>query len=262
MLEPLAFEIFKTNVPGDFLEAGVLYGGLSIYMGALLRVAGKLGSSGPGHRRMYLADSFEGLPPATSYSASFAAGAGKAIGMTNDELLSNMQGKYRNGKLKGTLDTVKANIRKHLLPFDENCSSAAGAPGAEVPDGVEFIKGFFNESLPGPVAGRQLALLRLDSDIFVSIYESLDKLYPLLSHGGFVVFDDWKIPQARAAAVLYRQRHGITGRIWGSDQDNVPPFWSIDRMAFWQKGGDSWRARRVEWARAYPTTNQTRPRRR
>ena len=136
--------------------------------------------------------------------------------------------------------------RQHLLPFDSNCSNAAGAQGSEVPDGIHFVKGFFNETLPGPV--RQLSLLRLDSDIFVSIYESLDKLYPLLSHGGFVVFDDWKIPQARAAALLYRQRHGIQGPIWGSDQDNAPPFWSLDRMAFWQKGGDSTRARRRAWA--------------
>ena len=239
MLEPLAHEIFATNVPGDFLEAGVLYGGVSIFMAALLRAAGQLGS-----RRMYIADSFEGMPPATSYSASFAGSeVGRAINMTDGSLLGNMQGKYRDGKLKGTLDLVKANVRKHLPTFDAGCASAAGLPAAEVPEGVHFLKGFFNESLPGPV--KSVSLLRLDSDIFTSIYESLDKLYPLLSPGGFVVFDDWKITQARAAALLYRQRHGIKGPIWGSDQDNAPPFWSLDRIAFWQKGGDSTRAVRV-----------------
>ena len=42
-------------------EAGVLFGGISIYMAALLRASGQLGRP----RKMILADSFAGLPPAS-----------------------------------------------------------------------------------------------------------------------------------------------------------------------------------------------------
>ena len=39
MLEPLAADVLMNNVPGDFLEAGVASGGISIFMAAMLRVA-------------------------------------------------------------------------------------------------------------------------------------------------------------------------------------------------------------------------------
>ena len=65
-----------------------------------------------------------------------------------------------------------------------------------LPVGVHFLKGFFNESLPGPVTS--LAMLRADGDLYTSIYETLAALYPRLSVGGYVIFDDWPIAQVRA----------------------------------------------------------------
>lgn len=73
-----------------------------------------------------------------------------------------MLGKYRNSKLTGTQELVAHNFREHLLPFP------IGAPQEPAPlDGVRFVKGFFNESLPGPILAekRKLALLRVDSDV-------------------------------------------------------------------------------------------------
>ena len=226
MLEPIAARILDRGVEGDFCEAGVLYGGISIHMAAMLHARGELGS---GKRLMWVADSFAGLPQ-EAYSASFEHGAGKGLGLKSTDL-DAMLGKYRNAKLTGTKEVVQSNFHRHLFPFPFNSTSP-------VPfDGVRFVKGFFNESLPGPIAGegRKIALLRIDSDIFSSIYETLERLYPLLSVGGYVVFDDWKIPQARAAAVAYRIRHGIRSKIFGSDVRHSPPFWTIDRMAFWQR---------------------------
>ena len=37
---------------------------------------------------------------------------------------------------------------------------------------------------------------------FVSIYQTLERLYALLSYGGFVVFDDIKFTQAQEAILL------------------------------------------------------------
>ena len=228
MLEPLAARILDRGVEGDFCEAGVLFGGISIYMAAMLRARGQLGAN---KRRMWVADSFAGLPP-VSYSEGFMR-QGMLKGITSGDI-NGMLGKYRNAKLTGTRAVVEANFREHLLPFPGAGAKTLSAPPL---DGVRFVKGFFNESLPGPIAaeGRKLALLRVDSDIFTSIYETLERLYPLLSVGGYVVFDDWKIKQARAAAVVYRSKHGIRSKIFGSDLNHDPPFWTIDRMAFWRK---------------------------
>jgi len=37
---------------------------------------------------------------------------------------------------------------------------------------------------------------------YASIYETLTAMYPLLSMGGYVVFDDWKFVQARGAIMV------------------------------------------------------------
>lgn len=50
----------REGVPGDLLEAGVWRGGAAIYMRALLFVFGDEG------RAVWVADSFEGLPPPTA----------------------------------------------------------------------------------------------------------------------------------------------------------------------------------------------------
>ena len=64
MLEPLAANVLKNGVKGDFLEAGVASGGVSIFMAATLLAAQALGDATDGQRRrMWVADSFRGLPP-------------------------------------------------------------------------------------------------------------------------------------------------------------------------------------------------------
>ena len=102
-----------------------------------------------------------------------------------------------------------------------------------VHQGVRFLPGFFNETLPGPV--KQLALLRLDSDLFASTFETLEKMYPLISHGGWVVLDDWKISQARCAVILFRKRQNISAPIFMSSMYTSHPFQTLDEIAFWQK---------------------------
>ncbi len=76
-------------------------------------------------------------------------------------------------------------------------------------DRVEFLTGNFADSLPG-LAGRRLALVRLDSDAYDSVMTSLDWLYPLLMPGGVLVIDDWHLIGCRLAVDAYRARHAIT----------------------------------------------------
>jgi O-methyltransferase len=104
------------------------------------------------------------------------------------------------------LEEVQDNFRKFDLLDDQ----------------VVFLKGWFKDTLPGaPI--EQLAVLRLDGDMYGSTMEALEVLYPKLSPGGFCVIDDYALPNCRKAIDDYRAQHGIrspliridwTGHFW------------------------------------------------
>ena len=248
MMEPLAADVLQRGVPGDFLEAGVFRGGIAIHMAAMLAVSGKLGNGSPPLRRMWLADSFAGMPD-RNYSHAWASrrrDAGHA-----DEQAEMLIARDRDarglsaGILQASLDEVSANVRRHLAPLVAPLvAQSLGASPCEPLEacGVHLLQGFFSASLPGPV--RSLSLLRIDADLYTSIFEVLESLYPLLSVGGYVVFDDFKINQAKAAILDYRLEHGITSQVMAAnrfDRDGtgyraaLETFYTLDRIAFWQK---------------------------
>jgi hypothetical protein len=56
----------------------------------------------------------------------------------------------------------------------------------------------------------QLAVARLDGDLYVSTWDAMTSLYPRLSPGGFLIVDDYKLPACAEAIQNYRDAHGIT----------------------------------------------------
>ena len=169
----------RRDVPGDVLEAGVWRGGASIFMRAVLKVHDK-------ERRVWVVDSFEGLPQPDSGYDSFG---------------------WRAGDMAVSLDEVKANFARYGL-LDDN---------------VRFLKGFFSQTLPNAPIGN-LAVLRVDADLYESTMDVLESLYPKLSVGGYAIFDDYKnLPDCRKAIDEYRRRHDITEEIM--DIDSRAVFW-------------------------------------
>ena len=81
---------------------------------------------------------------------------------------------------------------------------------------VEFVVGYFCDTLK-TLGRRRFALIRLDSDSYDSVEESLVHLYPLLSSGGVIIIDDWHLVGCRAAVENYRSRHAITEEIVACD---------------------------------------------
>lgn len=164
--------VLRENIPGDLIEAGVWRGGACILMRAILAV------HGVSDRRVILADSFEGLPPPDiiryPQDRGFNLHQFRALAISESE--------------------VRENFRRYEL-LDEQ---------------VVFLKGFFEETLPvAPV--QQLAVLRLDGDMYGSTMVSLENLYPKLSPGGFCIIDDyWSIQPCRQAVEDYRSRMGIS----------------------------------------------------
>jgi O-methyltransferase len=166
-----AREVLADAVPGDFIETGVWRGGTTIFMRALLE------AYGDPDRRVWVADSFEGLPPP---DPRYPADAGDEHFKLDDVLAVS-------------LDDVRANFARFDL----------------LDDRVRFLKGYFKDSLPDAPIG-SLALLRLDGDLYQSTWEALTALYPKVSPGGFVIVDDFgAIPACAKAVEDYRSDHGI-----------------------------------------------------
>lgn len=55
---------------------------------------------------------------------------------------------------------------------------------------VELVKGFFNDTLPKTSLGK-IALLHLDVDLYDSYKTTLEHLFPKVSIGGVVMFDEY-----------------------------------------------------------------------
>ncbi|MCY7389130.1 MAG: TylF/MycF family methyltransferase [Burkholderiales bacterium] len=156
-LQQCVVDVIDRKIAGDFIEAGVWRGGLTIFMRAVLEACGET------ERCVWVADSFEGLPvpDAEKYPLEAAAHAGPVMTKSFDHFSCS-------------LDQVKENFSKfHLLD-----------------DRVHFIKGWFKDTLPiAPI--QRLAIIRLDGDYFESTMEGLVNLYPKLSPGGFIIIDDY-----------------------------------------------------------------------
>ena len=159
------------NVPGDFIETGVWRGGACI----LLR--GVLHAHDNRSRNVWVADSFEGLPEPNP--EKYPADKGDNLHTFNELAIS--------------LEQVQENFRRYGLLDGQ----------------VKFLKGWFSRTLPKAPIG-QLALLRLDGDMYESTMDALTCLYPKLSPGGFCIIDDYGgIPACRQAVRDYRKAHNI-----------------------------------------------------
>lgn len=164
--------VLNEGIPGDFIEAGVWRGGACIFMRGILKAHGVT------DRRVWVADSFEGLP-----AGSHALDAHANFSQFRDLAIS--------------LDQVRANFERYGLLDDQ----------------VRFLKGWFRDTLPGaPLT--QLAVMRLDGDLYESTMDGLRNLYPKLSPGGFVIIDDYNVVTMCTEAVNdYRRNAGITAEL-------------------------------------------------
>jgi len=168
-------EVLRGGVEGDLIETGVWRGGATIFMRGILKAHSVI------DRRVWVADSFEGLPPADR---------ARYPKESNAEFH-----KYR--ELAVSLDEVRGNFERYGL-LDEQ---------------VRFLKGWFRDTLPAAPIER-LALMRLDGDMYEATMDALVHLYPKLSAGGFVIIDDYNVVQACNAAVEdFRRERGITATL-------------------------------------------------
>src|SRR6185436_5773146 len=166
--------VLREGVQGDLIETGVWRGGACIFMRAVLA------AYNVEDRRVFVADSFEGLPrpDAEKYPAD------------KDDSL------YKHPFLAVSREQVENNFRKYGLLDDQ----------------VVFLKGWFKDTLPqAPI--QKLSILRLDGDMYESTMDALNNLYPKLSKGGFCIIDDYALPTCASAVSDFRSKHGIDAAI-------------------------------------------------
>jgi O-methyltransferase len=171
------------KVPGDLIECGAWRGGATIFMRAALLAYGDQ------DRRVWVADSFEGLPAPNP--KMYPADVG-------DEL-------FKRDQLAVPADAVRLNFARYGL----------------LDDRVKFLVGWFKDTLPGAPIER-LAVLRVDADMYEGTFQALDILHAKVSPGGYVIIDDYGALQScRKAVDDFRRQHGITAPIQKVDWTGV-----------------------------------------
>lgn len=189
-LRQLCEAAINDDIPGDFIETGVWRGGACIYM------RGILDAHDDPSRRVFVADSFRGLPPPNP--REYAADAGGTL--------------HQFEELAVARRDVEENFRKYGL-LDER---------------VIFLEGWFKDTLPAAPIDR-ISVLRLDGDMYESTIQALDALYHKVSTGGSVIVDDYFLKPCARAVDEFRARHGIASPLIPIDPFAV--WWRVEQDA-------------------------------
>lgn len=188
-IQACAEDVIKRKIKGDFIETGVWRGGSVILMAAILK------THHDRQRKVWVADSFSGLPK------------------PNEEKYQRDAGDthWQMEPLAVSLAEVKNNFKRYGL-LGKN---------------VRFLKGWFKDTLPSaPI--KNIALLRLDGDMYESTMDALNALYHKLSVGGYIIIDDYyALPNCAAAVEDFRREHGITTRFHRIDWTGV--YWRKEK---------------------------------
>jgi O-methyltransferase len=120
-----------------------------------------LAAYGVTDRQVYVADSFEGLPPPNA--AHYPVDRRSKLHTFRELAISETD--------------VRANFETYGLLDPQ----------------VVFLRGFFGETLPTLADDVRFALIRLDGDMYSSTMDALINLYDRVPPGGYVVIDDYGV---------------------------------------------------------------------
>lgn len=170
--------------PGVYVECGVAAGAQIIAMAA-----------GAPNKTIYAFDSFEGIPLPSNKDDQMP---GIAFLTKAEQMALPDPGKQ---ELKSSGATVVS-----LEDFENHIKDS----GVNFPERIIAVKGWFEEMIPKFLEAGEpglrifpnafdIAILRLDADLYNSTYVALKYLYPKVIKGGLVIIDDWALEGVRLA---------------------------------------------------------------
>lgn len=188
----LALSLIAGGVPGDFVECGVYAGS---HPAAMAKAIIDSGTSG---RKVHLFDSFQGIPlpgledkdwhEGDPVKRPYAVPGIAEIRSTGVAACSRLQ--------------VEQNMRRWGIPQEL----------------LEYHEGWFQDTMPGVVMPKGIAMLRLDADLFTSTSICMASLYPLVNHGGWCICDDFTLDGCRKVVLSYLLKP------W-----NCPVYWRVTK---------------------------------
>lgn len=147
-LHDLGRFVIGHSTPGDFVECGVARGGTAAMLAAALH--------DQPDRRLWLFDSFEGLPESSERDGAYAKDQGGSFQASVDDVYE-------------TLSLVQADLAQ-----------------------VRIVAGWFEATMTSEAEGPEsVALLHIDADLFESVSLALHRFYDSVSVGGVIVLDDF-----------------------------------------------------------------------
>lgn len=165
--------VLQRGIPGDFVECGVYAGASCALMARAIMddaTNGVEGTTWYSERRVHLFDSFAGIPKPGPFDGDLAANQG--------------------GESAVSIEGVQANMQRWGIPEDL----------------LAYWRGDFDITIPFSIRDdgdkcriRQIALLRLDGDLYESTRVPMQYFYPLVSRGGYIIIDDFNLDGARRA---------------------------------------------------------------
>lgn len=159
----IASGIEKSNISGCFVECGVARGGCSALMAIVAR-------ENKHDRKMWLFDSFEGLPESSSEDSYKEPNTHKP-----KDKSANL---VSPGYCLGTYDEVERLLFTKLGLSRNN---------------VFMVKGWFQDTLPKRKDEiGEISFLRIDADWYKSTECCLENLYDNVIAGGYIVIDDYQ----------------------------------------------------------------------
>jgi O-methyltransferase len=136
------------SMKGDVIECGSYKGSSAASLSLICSIVG---------RRLFVCDSFEGLPEIAPDD------------QVHVSVHCKMYEKYKKGDYTGRLEEVQDNVRKY-----------------GVLDCCQFVKGYFENTLHTLDPMQKFAFIFLDVDLHASLRTCLTQLWPRLQEGGYL----------------------------------------------------------------------------
>ncbi len=154
--------VIKSHIVGDVVECGVWKGGSSMIAALTMKGLHDL------RKKIYLYDTYAGMTKPTKFDKSID-GNTRATEYWNNNKFGDI-----NKWCYSSLEEVKSNLYKTGYPKNK----------------LLFIEGEVEKTIP-KIIPKKISLLRLDTDWYKSTHHELNYLYPLLTHGGVLILDDY-----------------------------------------------------------------------